>query len=458
MASCLSHRTNATTNLSLLIYAEVHYLSSMRILLISGRLAPIGGADEHIATLACELSRRGHQVTFFSRCHIAPDNQYLARMQACGIECQILSKWIDSYIMRRESWRLKLINLAVTVLTPLLWCIAWIVALQRKRSFQRSLVGCKGALIGLLSRLCPAQEPEVLFDVWTFRRLPKCLSQTQPDVIHVHRVDSLRLIGADFLDRFPIIYTEHGTPTREWNDLSLHLNKATIVVAVSEPSKIAIKRHWKCQRPIVVIPSPVPDPGEPDEMLGYPERSPVTITFIGRIDTNKNVLSLLIALHRLVSYGLDVRLMIAGNGPLMHELQSKTEEMRLIDFVNFYGSFGHDDLPKIMSSTDIVALTSFSEGLPIVLIEAMAYGKPIIASDVGGNRCLVQNGINGFLVDPKDTNTITESLKILVSDAALRRKMSAEARRRYLKLDFAPEKVTDAIERVYQQAIALKRA
>lgn len=429
----------------------------MRILLIGGRLAPIGGADEHIATLACELSKRGHQVAFLSRCYVNPENQYLRRMKACNIQCDVLFKWIDFYIVHRESWRLKLINLCIAVLIPLLWCIAWIDGKRRKRSIQRSFAGCRGALIGLLSRFWPPQEPELLFNSWAFRRLGKLLRQIQPDVIHIHRVDSLRMIGADSFSCFPVVYTEHGTPSREWDDLSLYLNKATMVIAVSEPSKDAIKLYWKCVRPITVIPSPVADPGEPDQMKRSAERSKVIITFIGRLDANKNVLSLLDVLPQLFNCCPNVRFMIAGDGPLMHELQQKTQEKMLTSFVYFYGSFSHNNLSEIMSETDIVILTSFSEGLPIVLIEAMAYGKPIVASAVGGIPYIVQDGVNGFLVDPMNLSAITAALKVLASNSALRRQMGAEARRRYLALGFTPEKVTDAIEQVYQQAIALNR-
>ena len=87
----------------------------------------------------------------------------------------------------------------------------------------------------------------------------------------------------------------------------------------------------------------------------------------------------------------------------------------------------------------------------------MAYGKPIVASAVGGIPCIVQDGVNGFLVDPMNLSAITAALKVLASNSALRRQMGAEARRRYLALGFTPEKVTDAIEQVYQQAIALNR-
>lgn len=429
----------------------------MRILLISGRLLPAGGAEEHIATLACELSKRGHSIIFFSRCYVSPDNQYFVRMNACGVQFHVLSKWVDHYIVHRESWRLKLINICVTVFTPFLWCIAWIDAQWRNRSVRRSFAGCRGALIGLLSKLCPAQEPEMLFDTWALRRLHKCLSQVQPDVVHAHRVHSLRLISSNCLSRFPVIYTEHGTPTEARDDLSAHLNRATVIIAVSAPSKDAIRQHWKCTRPITVIPSPVPDPGKSAQMLRVTESSTVTITFIGRIDANKNVLLLLDVLHMLVNDSLDVRLMIAGDGPLFRDLQRKTEELMLVGFVNLYGRFDHNDIPKIMSETDIVTLISLSEGLPIALIEAMAYGKPVVASAVGGIPYLVQNGVNGFLVDPLDLSAIIKALKTLASNPALRRQMGAEARRRYLVLGFTPEKVTDAIEQVYQQAIVLRR-
>lgn len=415
----------------------------------------MGGAEEHMATLACELSKRGHSVAFFSRCYVPPENQYLARMRASGVQCHVLSRWIDYYIVHRESWRLKLIDLCTTLFVPFLWFVAWIDAQRRKRSIQRSFVGCRGALIGLLSRFCPAQEPELLFDAWALRRLPKCLRQVQPDVIHAHRTHSLRLVGSDILSRFPVVYTEHGTPTEAWDDLSAYLNKATAVIAVSEPSKDAIRQHWKCTRPIIVIPSPVPDPGESDPMLRSEKKSTVTITFIGRIDANKNVLLLLDVLRILVDCGLDVRLMIAGDGPLFHDLRCRTEELMLFDFVNFYGSFDHNDIPEIMSKTDIITLLSFSEGLPIALMEAMAYGKPIVASAVGGIPCLVENGVNGFLVDPMDLRAITDALKTLASDFELRKQMGAEARKRYLALGVTPEKVTDAIERIYQQAIIL---
>ena len=155
------------------------------------------------------------------------------------------------------------------------------------------------------------------------------------------------------------------------------------------------------------------------------EDKPV-VMFVGNLIKRKNVDSLLEAKKIAKS---DYHLVIVGDGPLYKKLSKKAEEENIPD-VLFTGSRG--DVENIIPSCDVLILPSFSESFGLVLIEALACGKPVIGSDVGGITEIITEDV-GLLADPKSVSSISKTIDKIVSDDSLRLVLSMNARKRALE-------------------------
>jgi len=98
-------------------------------------------------------------------------------------------------------------------------------------------------------------------------------------------------------------------------------------------------------------------------------------------------------------------------------------ELGLSSVVTFHGF--RRDIPEVLRDIDIFALSSLSEGTSITLLEAMASGKPVVVTDVGGNPAIVEQGVNGFLVPPAEPDALAQALLKLAEDSELRHSMAA---------------------------------
>jgi glycosyltransferase involved in cell wall biosynthesis len=157
------------------------------------------------------------------------------------------------------------------------------------------------------------------------------------------------------------------------------------------------------------------------------EDKPIVL-FVGNLIKRKNVDSLLEAKKIANS---DYYLVIVGDGPLYKKLTKKVEDENIRDVI-FTGS--RDDVEDIIPSCDLLILPSFSESFGLVLIEALACGKPVIGSDVGGISEIINDDV-GLLINPNKVSTIAKAIDKLVNDEDLRLILSMNARNR--ALDFS---------------------
>lgn len=157
------------------------------------------------------------------------------------------------------------------------------------------------------------------------------------------------------------------------------------------------------------------------------EDKPIVL-FVGNLIKRKNVDSLLEAKKIANS---DYYLVVVGDGPLYKKLTKKVEDENIRDVI-FTGSRG--DVENIIPSCDLLILPSFSESFGLVLIEALACGKPVIGSDVGGISEIINDDV-GLLINPKKVSTIAKAIDKLVNDEDLRLILSMNARNR--ALDFS---------------------
>jgi len=174
------------------------------------------------------------------------------------------------------------------------------------------------------------------------------------------------------------------------------------------------------------------------------------VLYVGRLTFLKGVDYLIKAFRIARKECRDLKLVIMGSGPCAPHLKSVACDM---DGVLFIGHVDSPEIKKLLYESCLtVVVPSMHETLPTVIIEAMAYGKPVIATDVGGNPFMVRNGKNGFLVTPKDTESMSRFIKILCENPDLGKKMGAYGRE-LVEKEFSYEKMTTETLKVYDSLL-----
>lgn len=184
----------------------------------------------------------------------------------------------------------------------------------------------------------------------------------------------------------------------------------------------------------------------PPERPAAPGDGPV-ITTLGRMTRQKAHADLLRAAKLVLARRPDARFMIAGNGYLMDELQHQAAELGIADRVAFPGM--RRDIPQALAESDVFVLSSLWEGLPVSAVEAMAAARPAVMTDVGGCAELVQNGVQGYIVPPRQPEALAEALLKTIEDPARRVAMGIAARER-VRHDFDIRTLTAQYEALYE--------
>ena len=155
---------------------------------------------------------------------------------------------------------------------------------------------------------------------------------------------------------------------------------------------------------------------------------PIIIT-AGRLVPWKGIHGLLDAMVLLKKNTPDFKLLIVGDGPLMTSLEIYAEECGLLDQVIFTGALKHDVAMAYLKASDVLALNTSYEGFSHLLLESMTLGTAIVTTPVGGNKELIEHGKNGLLVPHNDAKGFADALRRILSDDALRRKLSDAGKR-----------------------------
>jgi glycosyltransferase involved in cell wall biosynthesis len=174
---------------------------------------------------------------------------------------------------------------------------------------------------------------------------------------------------------------------------------------------------------------------EPPRFTPRPFRanpSPVEILCVGSLAPAKAQHILLGALHNLKQAGAEVRLHLAGDGDDRHSLERETARLGLKDRVIFHGWTLHEKLDALYRQADIFVLPSFAEGVPVVLMEAMAMEIPCVSTWITGIPELICNGVDGLLVAPSDVDGLADAILKLIEDPDLRQRIGQAGRARVL--------------------------
>lgn len=168
----------------------------------------------------------------------------------------------------------------------------------------------------------------------------------------------------------------------------------------------------------------------------YNVKSKNVILFIGRIVEKKGLQYLIKAMPDIISKYSDTELIICGDGPLRMELENMTKNMGLDNCIKFVGYVSDENIKiEYLSLSDILVVPSIltrnkdTEGLGVVILEGLATGTAVIASDIGGIPDIIKDGYNGFLVKPESSDCIAQETSKILSDDALKQKFKTNGQR-----------------------------
>jgi len=232
----------------------------------------------------------------------------------------------------------------------------------------------------------------------------------------------------------------------------LVLKNADAVIALTKDMKKEIQRRI-CNRHVFVIPNGI-DLSEFEGPSLVRTRSELHINpaeriilFVGRLRPEKAVEYLIEAMNVIGQECPMARLLIVGDGKERQNLESLVTKLDLGKGINFVGEVPHEEVPVYMAASDVFVLSSLSEGFPSVLLEAMAAGLPVVATNVKGLSEIIEEGENGFLVEPRDPEGIAEKVLQFLGDDDLRQRISRNNKKKVR--EYSWEGVIDRIEEVY---------
>ncbi|MFO0952707.1 MAG: glycosyltransferase [Isosphaeraceae bacterium] len=186
--------------------------------------------------------------------------------------------------------------------------------------------------------------------------------------------------------------------------------------------------------------------------FGWPADAPVVL-FAGRLMPQKGVDDLIRALDLLQHVRPDVKTLIAGAGPLRDELEVTAHQFDLDDRVRFLGH--REDVPRLLAGSDLLVLPSRYEGLPNVVLEAMRFRKPVVATAAPGTTELVVDGETGRLVPVGQFQPLAQAIRVVLSDPEAARAMG-EAGRARVEAEFSASAMIDRFAELYESIARAK--
>jgi glycosyltransferase involved in cell wall biosynthesis len=175
---------------------------------------------------------------------------------------------------------------------------------------------------------------------------------------------------------------------------------------------------------------------------------------VGRFDPPKDYPSMLQAFARVVHKHSNTILLIAGDGPLRKTMENLARELGIEKRTKFLGI--RRDIPQLMNAADAYVMSSSWEGMPNVLLEASATGLPIVATDVGGNREIVLDGVTGFLVPPRNPEALARAMLRIMDLSDEERKEMGKRARKHIEVKFNLDRVVDLWEILYYELLEKK--
>jgi glycosyltransferase involved in cell wall biosynthesis len=238
------------------------------------------------------------------------------------------------------------------------------------------------------------------------------------------------------------------------------LRRAYIRFVLSKVNRVVVLSTQWCKRvasiaPAAKITAIVNPVVVPSIIAAVDERQPNDLLFLGRLDERKGIFDLLQACAIVRPQFPALRLRCGGDGDAA-AVQAKARELGLEDCVQLLGWVNGAAKDRELMQAAIYVLPSYAEGLPMGVLEAMAAGTPTIATTVGGIPDAIEDGVNGFMVEPGDVVALAERIARLLGDAELSARFATAARAKVIST-FSPDRVLAQLEDLYKRLGAQPR-
>jgi glycosyltransferase involved in cell wall biosynthesis len=302
----------------------------------------------------------------------------------------------------------------------------------------------------------------------SFAKMVRFLRAGRFDVVHCH-LPLADLLGrlAGWFAGVPVrLTTEHGKFLwKPWYYLLLErmlvpITDARICVS-RDILEIRKRREGTPERKLVYIPNAVdtvrfksPSRGRAQVAaeLGWEPALPLVIA-VGRLEPEKNYELLIRAIDRLRPRFPSIKCLLVGDGTRRAALEGLAGSLGLASHVTFTGV--RADIPDLLGAADVFALSSLKEGLPVSLLEAMAAGKGIVATSVGGIPETIRDGENGLLVPSEDVDALAGGIGKLLADEGLRARLGRSARDD-AERDYDLKNIVRRVENLYEETYRRK--
>lgn len=291
------------------------------------------------------------------------------------------------------------------------------------------------------------------------------------DLVFVHTTHDLRALLRDLALVLPspasvrwvlLIHGSHFRPGQRMFDMGVRrlVRRASAMLLLSSAEVAEWSAFYPPGRYHRVANALAPMPVEtartgPDTTLRTGGARLPEVLFVGRLIREKGTYELLDAFAELRSRRA-CHLTVAGEGPEMERLRTRASRLGIADDVAFTGHLPEDELARVYRRADVLVLPSYSEGLPTVVLEAMAVGLPIVTTRIRGAADYLVEGENALFVPPRDSSALAQTLNRLLDDGELRAAMRENNLRK--AEDFAPARVVEAYVRVFEDVMGRKDA
>jgi len=299
-------------------------------------------------------------------------------------------------------------------------------------------------------------------DYFSFLKVARILKEEKFDVIHTHNTQPFidGTIGAVLAGVKTIIHTDHARvfpDKRRYMFAEWLMSKfAYKVVGVSEHTSSNLIKYEKISsKKVITIPNGVDgsvynvnvDKVKKKKEIGIEGDGPV-IGLGVRLAKQKGINYLLQAMPEIIKNYPNITLVIAGSGEIENDLKNEAVNLGIQENTIFAGP--RLDMPELLKIFDLYILPSLWEGLPMVLIESMAAGCPVVATNVGGNYMAIEHGKNGSLIEPKNPALLSSEIIKLLQDNELRERYVRKGYETF-KSKFSVKIMTEKYQNLYQE-------
>lgn len=295
---------------------------------------------------------------------------------------------------------------------------------------------------GMIPRICePILFFRILIDTLKFKY----------DVISASHFSTLRITYLlKKILRVNTVYTEISSP--KWRKshlnrkgLGKYLNALDDIVVPAKIIGNELIQYDGMNKKYIVTPFFIE---RPDHCIRKIKRKAESFGVIARLSKEKNQHILIKILKSIIDQGKDARLILIGTGPEELFYKNLASELGIIEKIRFIPFF--NEINEIIDEIDIFVLCSDVEGMSLSLIEALYFGKPVLATDVGANSELVISGLNGYIVDKSNIKDIAEKIIVIMDNRNLYRYFSENSRKLYDK-KFNPEILSKQLLAIYKR-------